>query len=90
MPIPVAYPKGDVRRLLALAVAIADAERATITTLSTQTGRHKQAIQDDIAKLHELGIVVDKEKDGPVYTLVSWGPILKPGQLRKFLLGKIN
>jgi hypothetical protein len=89
MPTPLTYPRrGDVRRLLALAIAIQDSERATMTTLSTMTGRRKQAVIDDIAHLPELGIEIAKE--GPVYTLVSWGPILKPGMIKKFLDGQLN
>ncbi|WP_205710497.1 MULTISPECIES: helix-turn-helix domain-containing protein [Burkholderia cepacia complex] len=85
---PEPFPKGDVRRLLALALAIADEERATLTTLSTRTGHHKQTIQDDIEKLRDqLGIAI--EKDGPVYRLVSWGPVIKQSGLRKFLLGQL-
>ena len=83
----VPFPKGDVRRLLALALAIAEDERATLTTLSARTGHHKQTIQDDIEKLREqLGLVI--EKDGPVYRLISWGPVVKHTNLRKFLLGQ--
>ncbi|KVD93051.1 hypothetical protein WS63_07980 [Burkholderia stagnalis] len=83
------FPKGDVRRLLALALAIAEDERATLTTLSARTGHHKQTIQDDVEKLRDqLGIAI--EKDGPVYRLTSWGPVIKQAGLRKFLLGQLN
>ncbi|MEZ7523956.1 helix-turn-helix domain-containing protein [Burkholderia vietnamiensis] len=83
------FPKGDVRRLLALALAIAEDERATLTTLSARTGHHKQTIQDDVEKLRDqLGIAIEKE--GPVYRLVSWGPVIKQTGLRKFLLGQLN
>lgn len=89
MPTSEPFPKGDIRRLLALAMAIADLERPTLTSLSAETGHHKQTIQDDVAKLREqLGVVI--EKDGPVYHLVSWGPILKHSGLKNFLLGQIN
>ncbi|WP_249179930.1 helix-turn-helix domain-containing protein [Burkholderia vietnamiensis] len=82
------FPKGDVRRLLALALAIAEDERATLTTLSARTGHHKQTIQDDVEKLRDqLGIAIEKE--GPVYRLVSWGPVIKQTGLRKFLLGQL-
>ncbi|SEI14804.1 helix-turn-helix domain-containing protein [Paraburkholderia hospita] len=84
---PAPFPKGDVRRLLALALAIAEDDRATLTTLSARTGHHKQTIQDDVEKLREqLGLVI--EKDGPVYRLISWGPVVKHAHLRKFLLGQ--
>jgi hypothetical protein len=87
MSTPEPFPKGDVRRLLALALAIADEDRATLTTLSGRTGHHKQTIQDDVEKLRvQLGIII--EKDGPVYRLASWGPVIKQTGLRKFLRGQ--
>ncbi|NRF83776.1 helix-turn-helix domain-containing protein [Burkholderia gladioli] len=87
MPNPEPFPKGDVRRLLALALAIADEDRATLTTLSARTGHHKQTVQDDVEKLrNQLGIVIEKE--GAVYHLVSWGPLIKQTGLRRFLLGQ--
>lgn len=85
---PEPFPKGDVRRLLTLALAIESLERATLVSLAAATGHHKQTVQDDVPKLAQLGIEV--EKTGPVYRLTSWGPILKRTALKKFLQGQIK
>lgn len=80
------FPKGDVRRLLVLALAISELERPTLTTLSEATGHHKQTIKDDAEKLGpQLGIRVEKEQDGPVYHLIEWGPLFKTNSIKKFL-----
>jgi hypothetical protein len=78
------FPKGDVRRLLTVAHAIATMERPTLSSLSAATGHHKQSISDDVTKLGvQLGVVI--EKDEAVYRLVSWGPVIKGPAVAKFL-----
>jgi hypothetical protein len=78
------FPKGDVRRLLTVAHAIATMERPTLTSLSTETGHHKQSIADDVVKLRDqLGVVI--EKDAAVYRLVTWGPVINGKAVAKFL-----
>jgi hypothetical protein len=84
--VDVSYPKGDIRRLLKLALALTRIERPTLTTLSSATGHHRQTIQDDILKLREqLGFVIEKEQDDPVYRLRSWGPVIDPNGVSEFL-----
>ncbi|MBC8641591.1 hypothetical protein IAG25_32730 [Caballeronia sp. EK] len=78
------FPKGDVRRLLTVAHAIATMERPTLSSLSAKIGHHKQSISDDVTKLRtQLGVVIEKE--GAVYRLVSWGPVIKGTAVEKFL-----
>lgn len=78
------FPKGDVRRLLTIAHAIATMERPTLSSLSAETGHHKQSISDAVAKVREqLGVVIEKED--AVYRLVSWGPVIKGPAVAKFL-----
>jgi hypothetical protein len=78
------FPKGDVRRLLTVAHAIATIERPTLTSLSAATGHHKQSIADDVAKLRDqLGVVIEKES--AVYRLVTWGPVINGKAVAKFL-----
>ena len=83
------YPRGDVRRLLRLALAMAEVERPTLNALAAETGHHKQTILDDVPRLREqLGVQV--EKDGSEFRLVDWGPILKKTGVKKFLLGQLS
>lgn len=79
------FPRGDVRRLLRLALAMVELERATLTTLAAETGHHKQTIIDDVERLREqLGVQI--EKVGAEYQLVDWGPVLKKGGIKKLLV----
>ncbi|WP_455233206.1 hypothetical protein [Geopseudomonas aromaticivorans] len=86
MPLPSEsqFPRGDVRRLLRLALAMAELERPTLNALAATTGHHKQTILDDVSRLREqLGIIVGKE--GPVFVLEDWGPVVKKSGIRKLL-----
>lgn len=80
------YPKADARRLFVLLAAIDYLERPTLTTLSEFTGHNKGTIDADVAKLREqYGVMV--EKQGPVYSVESWGDLLKKNAVKKFLQG---
>ncbi|MDR6397921.1 hypothetical protein ACTOWA_00530 [Herbaspirillum seropedicae] len=82
----VQYPKADARRLFVLLAAIDYLERPTLTSLSEFTGHNKGTIDADVAKLREqYGVMV--EKDGPVYSVESWGDLLKKSAVKKFLQG---
>lgn len=83
------FPRGDVRRLLRLALAMAELEHPTLNALATETGHHKQTILDDVPRLREqLGVHV--VKDGSVYRLVDWGPVIKKTGIKKLLQGQIS
>lgn len=78
------YPRGDVRRLLRLSLAMAELERPTLNALAAETGHHKQTILDDVQRLRDqLGVHV--EKDGSEYRLVDWGPLVTQPGIVKFL-----
>lgn len=81
------FPRGDVRRLLRLALAMSELERPTLNALAAETGHHKQTILDDVPRLREqLGVQVEKE--GSEYRLVEWGPVLKKTGIKKLLNGQ--
>lgn len=83
------YPRGDVRRLFRLALAMTKVERPTLNALAAETGHHKQTILDDMTRLREqLGIQV--EKNGVEYRLIDWGPVVKRGGIKKLLQGQYN
>lgn len=82
-------PRGDVRRLLRLALAMSELERPTLNALADATGHHKQTILDDVVRLREqLGVRVEKIE--AEYRLVDWGPVIKKGGIRKLLKGQLN
>lgn len=69
------YPKNDPRRLFVLLAAIETLERPTITSISAYTGINKGVIDAHVNNLNEFyGVTI--EKDGPVYSVTSWGRIL--------------
>lgn len=81
------YPRGDVRRLFRLALAMSELEEPTLNALARETGHHKQTILDDMNRLRDqLGIQI--EKVGSEYRLLDWGPVIKKGGLKKFLKGQ--
>lgn len=83
------FPRGDVRRLLRLALAMTEVERPTLNALASETGHHKQTILDDVLRLREqLGIRIEKE--GAEYRLVDWGPVVKKTGIKKLLQGQLG
>ena len=80
------YPKGDARRLFVLLAAIDALERPTLTTLAEFTGHNKGTIPADVERLREQYKVVIR-KDGPVFSIESWGDLLKKEGVRKLLKG---
>lgn len=83
------FPRGDVRRLLRLALAMDDLERPTLNALAAETGHHKQTIIDDVPRLlDQLGIQVKKENYE--YRLLDWGPVIKKDGILKLLQGQPN
>lgn len=83
------YPRGDVRRLLRLALAMDELERPTLNALAAETGHHKQTIIDDVPRLRDqLGVRI--EKDGSEYRLADWGPVVKKSGIKKLLLGQLG
>lgn len=83
------FPRGDVRRLLRLALAMTEVERPTLNALAAETGHHKQTILDDMPRLREqLGVQVEKE--GAEYRLVGWGPVVKKTGIKKLLQGQMG
>lgn len=83
------FPRGDVRRLLRLALAMAELERPTLNALASETGHHKQTILDDVPRMREqLGIQIEKE--GVEYKLVDWGPVVKKAGIKKLLRGQVG
>ncbi len=84
----ISFPRGDVRRLLRLALAIHELQSPTLNQLAKETGHHKQTILDDVSRLLlQLGIHV--EKQDYQYRIESWGPVVKPDGITKLLTGQM-
>jgi hypothetical protein len=83
------YPKGDLRRMLAVIAAVEAIPQATLVKIAALTGLDKKSVTHQIAeagKQAEVTII----KEGPVYTLKDWGPYINPVGARDTLTGGIN
>lgn len=75
------YPKGDLRRMLIVLAAMDTMSEATLVKIVASTRLDKKTVTNLIATAQEQA-QVEIVKDGPVYTLVNWGPALaKEGAL---------
>lgn len=79
------YKRGDIRKLLRLALAMEDLEMPTLNNLSRETGYGKQALLDDIVRMQtQLGMQIVKEDFS--YCIEGWGPVLRGSEsVREFL-----
>jgi hypothetical protein len=85
----VTYPKGDLRRMLSVLAAIDAIPGATLVKIVAKTGLDKKTVTHLIAQAGEqAGVTI--LKSGPVYTLESWGPIIKGSGAKMALTGAIN
>lgn len=88
MVIMPAYPKGDLRRMLAVLGAI-DAGHDTLVQIASVTGIDKRSVT------HLIGQAADQArvkitKVGPTYLINGWGPFLRQDGAKKALQGALN
>ena len=84
-----AYPKGDLRRMLAVLAVIQEARGATILQVVTRTGLDKKTVSDLITKTQQqAGVQVSKA--GPKYTISDLGPVFKVSEGKLALKGALN
>jgi hypothetical protein len=83
------YPKGDLRRMLAVLAAIDSMEPATLVKLAERTGIDKKTVSNLIEQAREqAGVMVSK--NGPAYTIEDWGPVIKKNGAKMSLTGALN
>ena len=83
-----AYPKGDLRRMLAVLGAI-EAGHCTLVQIVVATGLDKKTITSLIAQAGEQA-GVNISKTGSTYSIDTWGPVLKKEGAKKALIGALN
>ncbi|AZM87067.1 hypothetical protein EIP87_34195 (plasmid) [Pseudomonas aeruginosa] len=86
---PVNYPKGDLRRMLAVLAAIEGMRDATLVKIAARTGIDKKTVTNLIAQAGEQAHVLI-DKNGPVYSIADWGPVLKKAGAKMALTGALN
>jgi hypothetical protein len=83
------YPKGDLRRMLAVLAAIDSLESATLVKLAERTGIDKKTVTNLIDQARtQAGVLI--EKNGAVYSIREWGPVIKKNGARMCLTGALN
>ncbi|WP_219096209.1 hypothetical protein [Pseudomonas sp. UMAB-40] len=82
------YPKGHAGRLLVTMAAIDALDTPTAASVAALTGLSKGNIDTYVSALNrEFGVRIEKE--GPVYSIQSWGDILKKTGVKKVLTGSV-
>lgn len=85
----VIYPKGDLRRMLAVLAAIDAIPHATLVKIVAMTGIDKKTITSLVVQARaQAGVVINK--DGPIYSIEDWGPVIKRGGAKMALTGALN
>lgn len=84
------YPKGDLRRMLAVLAAIDRlGERATLVNLAMFTGLDKKTVGDLVLKaIDQAGVTVFK--DGSRYWIEDWGPVFKRDGAQQAMRGRVG
>ncbi|WKK90516.1 hypothetical protein QY917_05035 [Diaphorobacter sp. C33] len=82
------YPKGDLRRMLAVLGAI-DAGHCTLVQIVAATGLDKKTVTSLVAQAGEQACVFIS-KSGASYSIEAWGPVLKKEGAKKAWTGALN
>lgn len=88
-PTPPKYPKGDLRRMLIVLGAIAEAGEASLVQIAARTGLDNKTVSDLIAKAQEQA-GVEIVKSGAKYTITDFGPVFKKSGVHLSLRGALN
>lgn len=83
------YPKGDLRRMLSVLGAIDELDVATLVRIAERTGLDKKTIINLIDQAR-IQAGVEIEKNGAVYSIKQWGPIIKQEGALMGLRGALN
>ncbi|WP_430446306.1 MAG: MarR family transcriptional regulator [Pseudomonas piscis] len=86
---PISYPKGDLRRMLMVLGAIEAIPDATLVKIASKTGLDKKTVSNLIQHAAEQAHVAI-EKNGPVYSVTDWGPVIKKAGAKMALTGALN
>lgn len=83
------YPKGDLRRMLVVLGVIGALERPTLVSVANWTGLDKKTVSRLIDQaVTQAGVVVEKE--GPVYRITAWGPLLREKGVQHAMHGQLG
>lgn len=83
------YAKGDFRRTLSVLAAIDSLKPATLVKIVERTGIDKKTITSIIEQAR-VQIAVNISKNGAVYAIEDWGPVVKKTGAKMALTGALN
>lgn len=78
------YPKGHAGRLLVTLAAIDLLERPSVAAISEITGCNRGSVDEYVRSLNDQ-FLTQIVKEGPVFRIDSWGPLLRPEGVRQLL-----
>lgn len=83
------YAKGDLRRMLLVLAAIDTMATPTSVSIGKHTGLDKRTVMHLIGQaVCQAGVRIDKQ--GAVYSLVDWGPLLNKAGAHLAAQGKLG
>lgn len=82
------YPKGDLRRMLAVLGAI-DTGHCTLVHIVAATGLDKKTVTELITQAYEQAHVAIRKTEA-TYSIDAWGPVLKKEGAIRALTGALN
>lgn len=83
------YPKGDLRRMLIVLAAMDSPQGASLVRIAQATGLDKKSVTRLIDQAREQASV-SIAKNGAVYSIVDWGPIIKKTGAKLALTGALK
>jgi len=83
------YPKGDLRRMLAVLAAIDTPQGSSLVRIAADTGLDKKTVTSMIEQAR-VQADVSIEKDGAIYRVTDWGRVIKKSGARLALTGALN
>lgn len=83
------YPKGDLRRMLAVLAAIDTPQGSSLVRIAADTGLDKKTVTSLIEQARvQADVAIDKA--GAIYRISGWGRIIKKSGARLSLTGALN
>lgn len=83
------YPKGDLRRMLAVLAAIDTPQGSSLVRIAADTGLDKKTVTSMIDQARTQADV-SIEKVGAIYRVTDWGRVIKKSGVKLALSGALN
>ena len=83
------YPKGDLRRMLAVLAAIDTPQGSSLVRIVADTGLDKKTVTGMIEQAR-VQADVSIDKSGAIYRITDWGRVIKKSGAKLSLIGALN